>query len=76
MKFSYSWLNEYIDIEKDSDFISSNLTNLGLEIEKKISTKEALNDFLVCEILKISKHPNADRLKICEVGVGEKKLIK
>ena len=76
MKFSYSWLNEYIDIEKDSDFISSNLTNLGLEIEKKISTKEALNDFLVCEILKISKHPNADRLKICEVGVGEKKTYK
>ena len=74
MKFTQSWLSEYLDFSVDKNVIEKELTNLGLEVEKVESTNESLKNMYVCEILNTKKHPNADRLKVCEVTTGEKIL--
>ena len=50
------------------------LTNIGLEVES-VENLSAENDlFKIAKVVKTEKHPNADRLKICDVDVGDKKL--
>ena len=68
MKFTLSWLNEHLDTKshKIQDIIST-LTSIGLEVETFIDRAEELKPFTVAKVLKASKHPNADRLKVCEV---------
>ncbi len=71
MKFTLSWLNEHIKLNKSEIQISEILTNLGLEVESLDSTNENFKNFLVCKIVKTEKHPNADRLKVCEINYGK-----
>ena len=71
MKFTLSWLNEHIKLNKSEIQISELLTNLGLEVESLDSTNENFKNFLVCKIVKTEKHPNADRLKVCEINYGK-----
>ena len=71
MKLTYSWLGEHISLEKKPLELASYLTSLGLEVEKLESSNVALKKFYICDIIKSYKHPNADRLKICEVTTGE-----
>ncbi len=70
MKFSLSWLNEHVKLNKTAAQISSDLTSLGLEVDNLENTSEKFESFIVCKITKVYKHPNADRLKICEVSYG------
>ena len=74
MKFSLSWLKEHIDFLSDVKLnsIINGLTDLGLEVEKVDDSSNKLKDFIVAEILDISRHPNADRLSICKVNIGNK----
>lgn len=74
MKFSVKWLREYLEFSCSLDDLSNKLTSLGLEVEKIDDPSKLLDDFTVCEITKISKHPNADKLSICEVFDGKKFL--
>ena len=71
MKFTLSWLNEHIKLNKSEKQVSVLLTNLGLEVEGLDSLNENFKNFLVCKIIKIKKHPNADRLKVCEINYGK-----
>ena len=71
MKFTLSWLNEHIKLNKSEIQISELLTDLGLEVESLDSTNENFKNFLVCKIVKAEKHPNADRLKVCEINYGK-----
>ena len=71
MKFTLSWLNEHIRLNKSEIQISELLTNLGLEVESLESTNENFKNFLVCKIVKTEKHPNANRLKVCEINYGK-----
>ena len=71
MKFTLSWLNEHIKLNRSEIQVSALLTNLGLEVESLDSLNENFKNFLVCKIVKIKKHPNADRLKICEINYGK-----
>ena len=73
MKLTFKWLNEHIKLDKEPAQIANDLTSLGLEVEKITSTNSYLNSFYVCEILKVYNHPNADRLKICEITTGNEK---
>ena len=52
MKFTLSWLNEHIKLNKSEIQISELLTNLGLEVESLDSTNENFKNFLVCKIVK------------------------
>mgnify|MGYP002042612989 CR=1 FL=1 len=70
MKFTIKWLREYLDFDSTIKELSECLTGLGLEVESIIDPYVYLNDFKVCLIKKVYKHPNADKLKICEVFDG------
>src|SRR5438876_4308785 len=77
MKFSVNWLREFVDLPKDSEDIADLMTRAGVET-KGIETRGAKNDkVIVSQITASSRHPNADRLTVCEVddGSGTKRQI-
>ena len=67
MKFTLSWLKEHLDTTADLNSITNTLTNIGLEIEKVEDKAEIYKNFTVAKVLKAEPHPDADRLKLCEV---------
>ncbi len=73
MKISYNWLNDFIDIKDISPKeVAEKLTSSGFEVEEIKYMNEHLHDVYVSRILKIEKHPEADRLVVCKVDVGFK----
>ena len=72
MRFTLKWLREHLDFSCSIDQLTENLNGLGLEVEKVNNPYQFLKSFKVCQIKKISKHPNADKLKVCEVYDGNK----
>ncbi len=72
MKFTISWLRDHLEIEEKGKKLSNILTNLGLEVEGYKNLNDSFKEMAVCEIKKIEKHPNADRLKVCYVSTGNK----
>lgn len=74
MKISYNWLRDYIDVSISADKLKDILTNLGLEvegIEEYESIKGGLEGLVVGKVLECEKHPNADKLKVTKVDIGE-----
>ena len=74
MTISYNWLKEYIDIPESPEEIATVLTSTGLEVESIHSfesVKGGLKDLLIGEVLTCTKHPNADKLSITTVDVGQ-----
>ena len=67
MKFSFSWLKDYLETDLSADEVGDILTDTGLEVESLIDPRKRLGQLSVGEILKVEKHPNADKLKVCEV---------
>lgn len=75
MKISYNWLKQFINIDWNAEKVGELLTDLGLEvegIENFQSVKGALKGIVVGKVLTCEKHPDADKLKITTVDVGEK----
>lgn len=73
MKISINWLKEYLETKSNPEEISDILTNLGLEVEKILpfeSIKGGLNGVVAGKVLKCEKHPNADRLKVTSIDLG------
>lgn len=74
MKISYNWLKQFIKTPKTSEQIAVLLTDLGLEVEgiEQFETiKGGLKGIVVGQVLTCEKHPNADKLNITTVDVGE-----
>ncbi|WP_299365429.1 phenylalanine--tRNA ligase subunit beta [Winogradskyella sp.] len=74
MKISYNWLKQFIKIDWDAEKTGELLTDLGLEIEgieHYESVKGGLKGVVVGEVLTSVQHPNADRLKVTTVNIGE-----
>ena len=70
MKFSVNWLREFVDLPKNPEEIAELLTRAGIET-KNIETRGAkIDKVIVSQITALSRHPNADRLTVCEVGDG------
>lgn len=76
MKFTKDWLKDHLKTNKTEVQIIEKLNNTGLEVEKVEPIKNELSDFIVAKIIKSEKHPNADRLKLCHVDIGQKELVK
>ena len=76
MRFTTDWLNDHLNTKKSEKQIIEKLNGIGLEVEKVEKTKNELSDFIVAKIVKAKKHPNADRLKLCDVDIGAKEIIK
>ena len=70
MKFTFSWLKDYLETDVSLEEVATNLTEIGLEVEEITNPKEDLKEFIVAKILSSRKHPDADKLKICEVDIG------
>ncbi|MGE4372050.1 MAG: phenylalanine--tRNA ligase subunit beta [Xanthobacter sp.] len=71
MKFTYSWLQEHLEPSASFEEIVERLSLIGLEVEGVEDKAKALSAFVVGEILTAEKHPNADKLQVCSVKVGE-----
>lgn len=74
MKISFKWLSDYVDI---SDFrnntpeLSRKLTQAGLEVESVTDQKEAFQNVVIGYLLSVDKHPDADKLTVCQVETGD-----
>ncbi len=76
MKITFDWLKDHLNTNLKEEKLLEQLTKVGLEVESVENLFEGLNLFKVARIIKTEKHPNADRLKVCDVDVGEKELKK
>src|ERR1044071_7319158 len=73
MKISYKWLSEYLPITVDPERLSKILTSVGLEVEsleKFEEVKGGLKGLVIGEVLSTEKHPNADKLTLTKVSIG------
>ena len=74
MKISYNWINQFLKTNIPHLKISEMLTSIGLEVEgveKFSSVKGGLKDVVVGEVISCENHPNADRLKVTQVNLGD-----
>ena len=76
MKFTVDWLKDHLDTKKNDNELIEKLTDVGLEVENFDNLSSDLESFKVAKILNAEKHPNADRLRICDVDIGEKNTVK
>ena len=67
MKFTLNWLKDHLETNANISEIESTLTNIGLEVDSLIDRSEELKPFRVAKVINVKKHPDADRLKVCEV---------
>lgn len=77
MKISYNWLKQYIDIKESPEEIGSILTSTGLEVESIEyfeTVKGGLQGVVIGEVITCTKHPNADKLSLTTVDVGNGKI--
>ncbi len=75
MKFTLSWLKDYLDTDENLDTICHKLTDIGLEVEGVENPSQALEIFTVAQIIKVNPHTDSDKLQICEVAVGTKENL-
>ena len=77
MKFSVNWLREFVDLPKNPEEIAELLTRAGVETENIETRGAKIDNVIVSQITASSRHPNADRLTVCEVddGSGTKRQI-
>ena len=76
MKITTNWLKEHLDTKLNEKQIIEKLTDIGLEVESVDSQLGELDGFIVAKILKIEKHPDADRLRVCDVDIGSSHSVK
>jgi len=76
MRITYDWLKDHLKTSAKEDKLLDKLTDIGLEVESIENLSEGLDLFKVAKIIKTEKHPNADRLKVCDVDIGNKEIKK
>ena len=74
MLLPIKWLKKYVDIELSSKEIADGLTYSGSHVESIIKTNKGISGVVVGKIEKIDEHPNADKLRICKVNLGNEVL--
>ena len=75
MKITFDWLKDHLQTKNSENQLIDKLTDIGLEVESVENTSD-LDKFIIAKIHKSEKHPNADRLKVCDVDIGEEQMIK
>ena len=76
MKITLDWLKDHLSTNLKEEKLLDQLTNIGLEVESVENLSVGNELFKIAKIVNTEKHPNADRLKVCDVNVGEKELKK
>ncbi|MCX8502846.1 MAG: phenylalanine--tRNA ligase subunit beta [Beijerinckiaceae bacterium] len=75
MKFTLSWLKEHLDTSASLDAIVDGLTKVGLEVEGVEDPAKALAPYITAYVISAEQHPNADRLRVCMVDIGDGKPV-
>ena len=70
MQFSESWLREFCDPPIDTAALAERLTMSGLEVESLRTVAPPFRGVVVAKVLSVDPHPDADRLRVCQVDVG------
>ncbi|UNK41628.1 phenylalanine--tRNA ligase subunit beta [Luteimonas sp. S4-F44] len=70
MKFSERWLRQHVRTEASREDLTATLTAIGLEVEDIVPLGDALEGVVVARIVSAEKHPEADRLQVCQVDAG------
>ena len=76
MNITLNWLKKHLKTSSNTNAIAEKLTSIGLEVESITSASSNLSNFKVCKVLKAIKHPDADKLKVCDVDIGDGKITK
>ncbi len=75
MKFSENWLRQHVKIDASREQLAATLTAIGLEVEDMTVIGAALDGVIVARIVSCAKHPEADRLQVCQVDAGQGSLL-
>lgn len=73
MKFTLSWLKEHLDTTASLSEIADKLTMVGLEVENIVDHGKVLAPYVIAKVISAEQHPNADRLRVCKVDIGDGK---
>ena len=76
MILTLSWLKNHLSTKANINEIVDKLTNIGLEVEGIKESSGSMSEFKIAKILKVDKHPNADKLKLCDVSIGGSSIVK
>ena len=71
MKFTLSWLKDHLDTDEPLQKLADKLTMIGLEVEHIDNKAEQLRPIRIARVISAVQHPNADRLRVCMVDVGD-----
>src|SRR6056297_2623160 len=75
MRFSESWLREWVDPDVTTDELVAQLTQAGLEVDAAEPVDPGLAGVVVGRVDSVAPHPDADRLRVCRVDVGGESLL-
>ncbi|WP_369937778.1 phenylalanine--tRNA ligase subunit beta [Xanthomonas tesorieronis] len=75
MKFSENWLRSHVPTQATRDELAATLTAIGLEVEEVTPLGESLQQVVVARIVEAVRHPEADRLQVCQVDAGQGGLL-
>ncbi|KIX91030.1 phenylalanyl-tRNA synthase subunit beta [Staphylococcus microti] len=71
MLISKEWLQDYVAIDAPIDALAEKITRIGIEVDEVIDLTEGIKNLVVGYVESIEKHPDADKLNICQVNIGE-----
>jgi phenylalanyl-tRNA synthetase beta chain len=75
MKIAESWLREWVDPDTGTEALAERLTMAGHEVDSIEYEGQGLDDVIVGEVLEVAKHPDADRLSVCQVTDGDGEAV-
>jgi len=75
MKVSLEWLRELVDIDQSAEELAETLTRGGIEVEDVANLNKGFEKVVIGEIVSLTKHPDADRLLVCAVNVGQEEIV-
>jgi len=75
MQFSENWLRSMVDPKLNSDELAHLLTMSGLEVEEVEPVAPPFSNVVVAQVVEVTRHPNADRLNVCQVDAGTGTLL-
>lgn len=75
MKVPVNWLKDYVNVDITGKELADKLTLSGSKVEEVITTGDEIKNVVTGKIMKIEKHPNADKLVICQVNIGKDELL-
>ena len=74
MRIPYNWIKDYVNIDVTPKELGDILTLTGSQLEEVEIQGDQIKNVVVCHILKIEKHPDADRLNVCQVNIGSEEI--